>query len=91
MGRFQPGKGRCVNLRGEVLGDEPRVASTDSPVFSAVTVASGGAMARMNTVHPATFVAFKRWLASSCVTASTRLLYLCYIRASLLATGRFAS
>lgn len=35
----------------------------DSPGFSAVIVASNGAMARMNTVHPATFVAFKRWLA----------------------------
>jgi hypothetical protein len=36
----------------------------DSPGFSAVIVASNGAMARMNTVHPATFVAFKRWLAA---------------------------
>jgi hypothetical protein len=36
----------------------------DSPPFSAVIVASSGAMARMNTVHPATFVAFKRWLAT---------------------------
>ncbi len=35
----------------------------DSPGFSAVIVASNGSMARMNTVHPATFVAFKRWLA----------------------------
>jgi hypothetical protein len=35
----------------------------DSPSFSAVIVASNGSMARMNTVHPATFVAFKRWLA----------------------------
>lgn len=35
----------------------------DSPGFSAVIVATNGAMARMNTVHPATFVAFKRWLA----------------------------
>lgn len=35
----------------------------DSPGFSAVIVASNGTMARMNTVHPATFVAFKRWLA----------------------------
>lgn len=35
----------------------------DSPPFSAVIVATNGAMARMNTVHPATFVAFKRWLA----------------------------
>ena len=35
----------------------------DSPSFSAVIVATNGSMARMNTVHPATFVAFKRWLA----------------------------
>jgi hypothetical protein len=36
----------------------------DSPGFSAVIVASNGTMARMNTVHPATFVAFKRWMAA---------------------------
>ena len=36
----------------------------DSPGFSAVIVASNGSMARMNTVHPATFVAFKRWLST---------------------------
>lgn len=36
----------------------------DSPSFSAVIVATNGTMARMNTVHPATFVAFKRWLAN---------------------------
>ncbi len=35
----------------------------DSPGFSAVIVATNGSVARMNTVHPATFVAFKRWLA----------------------------
>ncbi len=35
----------------------------DAPGFSEVIVASNGTMARMNTVHPATFVAFKRWLA----------------------------
>ena len=35
----------------------------DSPGFSAVIIATNGTMARMNTVHPATFVAFKRWLA----------------------------
>ena len=35
----------------------------DSPGFSTVIVATNGTMARMNTVHPATFVAFKRWLA----------------------------
>ena len=36
----------------------------DSPGFSAVIVASNGTMARMNTVHPATFVAFKRWMST---------------------------
>ena len=36
----------------------------DAPGFSAVVVATNGSMARMNTVHPATFVTFKRWLAS---------------------------
>lgn len=35
----------------------------DSPGFSAVIVATNGTMARMHTVHPATFVAFKRWMA----------------------------
>ena len=35
----------------------------DSPAFSAVIVATNGTMARMNTVHPATFVTFKRWLS----------------------------
>lgn len=35
----------------------------DAPGFSAVVVATNGSMARMNTVHPATFVTFKRWLA----------------------------
>ena len=35
----------------------------DSPGFSAVIVATNGTMARMHTVHPATFVAFRRWLA----------------------------
>ncbi len=35
----------------------------DSPTFSAVIVASSGTMARMTTVNPVTFVAFKRWLA----------------------------
>ena len=34
-----------------------------APGFSAVIVATNGTMARMNTVHPMTFVAFKRWLA----------------------------
>lgn len=36
----------------------------DSPGFSSVIVASNGSMARMNTVHPATFATFKRWLSS---------------------------
>lgn len=36
----------------------------DSPGFSSVIVATNGTMARMNTVHPTTFVAFKRWLAA---------------------------
>ena len=36
----------------------------DSPGFSAVIVGSNGSMARMNTVHPRTFVAFKRWLSN---------------------------
>jgi hypothetical protein len=35
-----------------------------SPGFSAVIVATNGTMARMNTVHPATLVMFKRWLAN---------------------------
>lgn len=36
----------------------------DAPGFSAVIVATNGTMARMSTVAPATFVAFKRWLAA---------------------------
>ena len=36
----------------------------DFPGFSAVIMATNGTMARMNTVHPATFVAFKRWMAN---------------------------
>ena len=36
----------------------------ESPAYSAVIVASNGSMARMNTVHPATFVAFKRWMST---------------------------
>ena len=35
----------------------------DAPGFSAAIVATNGTMAGMNTVHPATFVAFKRWMA----------------------------
>ena len=36
----------------------------DAPAFSAVIVATNGTMARMHTVHPATLVAFKRWMAA---------------------------
>ena len=36
----------------------------DAPGFTSVIFATNGTMARMNTVHPATFVSFKRWLAS---------------------------
>jgi hypothetical protein len=35
----------------------------DSPSFSTVLVGSNGAMARMNTVHPKTFVSFKHWMS----------------------------
>lgn len=35
----------------------------DASGFTAVIFATNGTMARMNTVHPATFVSFKRWLA----------------------------
>ena len=35
----------------------------DSPGFSAIIVATNGTMTRMNTLHSATFVAFKRWMA----------------------------
>lgn len=34
-----------------------------APRFSAMVVGTTGHMARMNTVHPLTFVSFKRWLA----------------------------
>jgi hypothetical protein len=34
-----------------------------APRFSAVVVGTTGHMARMNTVHPLSFVSFKRWLA----------------------------
>ena len=34
-----------------------------SPGFSAIIVATNGTMTRMNTLHSATFVAFKRWMA----------------------------
>ena len=36
----------------------------DAPGFSTVIVATNSAMARMHTVHPATLVAFKRWMAA---------------------------
>lgn len=36
----------------------------DSPGFTAVIVASNGSMARMNTVHPGTFISFKRWMST---------------------------
>ncbi len=35
----------------------------DAPPFSAVVVASTGAMARMNTLHPLAFARFKHWMA----------------------------
>ena len=35
----------------------------DAPGFSAVIVATNGDMARMNTLHPTVFVAFKRWMS----------------------------
>lgn len=35
----------------------------NSPAFSAVVVSASGAMARMNTISPVMFFAFKRWLA----------------------------
>ena len=34
-----------------------------APAFSAVVVASNGAMARMTTLHPLAFAKFKRWIA----------------------------
>ena len=34
-----------------------------SPGFSAIIVATNGTMTRMNTLHSATLVAFKRWMA----------------------------
>lgn len=35
----------------------------DAPLFSAIVVASSGAMARMNTLHPLAFARFKHWMA----------------------------
>lgn len=53
----------AVNKDGFEVDIIRRERAGDDPGFSAVIVASNGAMARMNTVHPATFVAFKRWLS----------------------------
>ena len=36
----------------------------DAPGFSAVIVATNGAMARMNTLAPPTFIRFKRWMST---------------------------
>lgn len=36
----------------------------DSPLFSAVIVATNGDMARMNTIDPMTFVRFKQWMST---------------------------
>lgn len=36
----------------------------NAPPFSAVVVADTGQMARLHTLHPAAFVAFKRWMAN---------------------------
>ena len=36
----------------------------DAPLFSAVIVASNGAMARMNTLEPMAFVRFKKWMSA---------------------------
>jgi len=44
--------------------DSDTLATRDDPDFSAVIVVSNGTMARMNTVHPATFIALKRWMAN---------------------------
>lgn len=38
---------------------------TDAPRFAAPVIAVNGSMAMMNTISPATFVTFKRWLASN--------------------------
>ena len=35
----------------------------NAPEFSEIVVAQSGAMARMTTIHPAAFVAFKRWMS----------------------------
>jgi hypothetical protein len=36
----------------------------DAEPFSSVIVSSNGEMARMNTIHPTTFVHFKRWMST---------------------------
>ena len=49
------------------ISESPRRAAKvllDSPGFTAVIVASNGSIARMNTVHPATFISFKRWMST---------------------------
>jgi hypothetical protein len=53
----------AVNKDGFEVDIIRRERADDEPGFSAVIVASNGTMARMNTVHPATFIAFKRWMA----------------------------
>ncbi|MBV8635030.1 MAG: hypothetical protein JO002_11105 [Burkholderiaceae bacterium] len=37
---------------------------SDAPPFSAIVVATNGAMARMDTIAPAAFVHFKRWMSA---------------------------
>ena len=54
----------AVNKDGFEVDIIRREREGDDPGFSAVIVATNGSMARMNTVHPATFVAFKRWMAN---------------------------
>jgi hypothetical protein len=54
----------AVNKDGFEVDIIRRERAGDDPGFSAVIVATNGTMARMNTVHPATFVAFKRWMAN---------------------------
>lgn len=34
-----------------------------APEFSEIVVAENGTLARMNTIHPAAFVSFKRWMS----------------------------
>jgi len=54
----------AVNNDGFEVDIIRRERAGDDPGFSAMIVASNGTMARMNTVHPATFVSFKRWMAN---------------------------